>query len=44
MRVFVALDISQKAKDEIRKIQEQLPKFDGKLTETFSYLADYAKH
>ena len=33
MRVFVALDISQKAKDEIRKIQEQLPKFDGKLTE-----------
>ena len=34
MRVFVAVGISQKAKDEIRKIQNQLPKFDGKFTET----------
>ena len=33
MRVFVALDISQKAKDEIRKIQYQLPEFSGKKTE-----------
>lgn len=34
MRVFVAVDIPQKAKDEIRRIQALMPKFFGKKTET----------
>ena len=34
VRAFIAVDIPKNIQKEIRKIQEILPKFDGKLTET----------
>ena len=33
MRIFIAIEIPEKIKEEIFKIQEQLPSFKGKLTE-----------
>ena len=33
MRCFVAIDIPENIKKRIVKIQKQLPKFEGKLTE-----------
>ena len=32
-RIFIAIDIPEKIKDEIVKIQKQIPSFNGKLTE-----------
>ena len=46
MRCFIALDISGQAKDEIERIQKQIPEFLGKLTErenlhlTFKFLGE----
>ena len=33
MRAFISIDVSEKVKEEIRKIQSQLPEFIGKKTE-----------
>ena len=33
MRVFIAIDLPENVREEIRKIQEKLPEFQGKLTE-----------
>lgn len=33
MRAFISIDIPEKVKDEIVKIQKQIPEFKGKLTE-----------
>ena len=33
MRIFIAINFPEEVKEEIRKIQEKLPEFDGKKTE-----------
>ena len=33
MRVFIAIDLPGNVRKEIKKIQEKLPEFKGKLTE-----------
>ena len=33
MRTFISIQLSEKIKDEIAKIQKNLPKFEGKLVE-----------